>query len=342
MTGHTGFTGSWASIWLDKIGAHVFGYALPPETQPNLWDEAKLDSRIRGEIGDIRDFEHLFASMNEFQPDLVLHLAAQPLVRRSFLIPRETFDINTQGTVNVLEAAKTISSVKAVLCITTDKVYKNLESDHRYTESDDLGGKDPYSASKAAAELAISSFRFSNSRSPSPWISVARGGNIIGGGDWSEDRLIPDYIRAHVSGQPMKVRNMAATRPWQHVLALVEGYFIIMAGLLSDDPETFARAFNLGPIEDNVLSVGEVLRKLNEQIEGVRVESQQSKLPEANKLSLDSSFAKKVFGWNPTWQTAEAIRNTAIWYKSHLAQEKSAYELCVEQIDSWKASASQN
>lgn len=341
MTGHTGFTGSWASIWLDRIGARVFGYALPPETQPNLWHEANLESRIRGEVGDIRDFEHLFASMKEFQPDLVLHLAAQPLVRRSYSIPRETFDINTQGTVNVLDAARKTSSVIAVLCVTTDKVYKNLEIDHRYMESDELGGKDPYSASKAAAELAISSFRVSNSRSETPWISVARGGNIIGGGDWSEDRLIPDYIRAHVSGQPMKIRNSAATRPWQHVLALVEGYFTILAGLLGDDPERFARAFNLGPIEDDILSVGDVVRRLSEQIEGVSIESQQSALAEANKLSLDSSFAMKEFGWNPTWQVSEAIRNTASWYKSYLAQEKSAYELCVEQIDSWIASSSQ-
>lgn len=338
ITGHSGFTGSWASIWLSTMGANVFGYSLAPETSPNLFSEAKVGSLVSGIVADIRDFEKLHDAMATFGPDLVLHLAAQPLVRRSYRIPRETFDINTQGTANVLEAALATPSVKGVLCITTDKVYKNLETDYRYKESDEIGGKDPYSASKAAAEVVIASYRHSFEAKGVPAIAVARGGNIIGGGDWSEDRLIPDYIRAHVSGQSMNVRNAESTRPWQHVLALVEGYLTIMAGLLGADSQKYARTFNLGPLEEDSVSVGAVLTEIGKQIEGVRIEFAESDVAEAGKLGLDSSLATKTFGWNPRWSTVEVIRKTANWYKAQLSGEKSAYELCIEQIDSWKAS----
>lgn len=336
ITGHTGFTGSWASIWLSSMGANVFGYSLAPETTPNLFSEAKVGSLVAGIEADIRDFEKLHDAMATFEPDLVLHLAAQPLVRRSYRVPRETFDINTQGTANVLQAARATPSVKGVLCITTDKVYKNLETDHRYKESDEIGGKDPYSASKAAAEVVIASFRDSFEAKGAPAIAVARGGNIIGGGDWSEDRLIPDYIRAHMSGQSMNVRNAESTRPWQHVLALVEGYLTIMAGLLGVDSEKYARAFNLGPLEEDSVSVGAVLAELGKQIEGVKIEFANSDVAEAEKLALDSSLATNTFGWRPSWSTSEAIRKTADWYKAHLSGEKPAYELCIKQIDSWK------
>jgi CDP-glucose 4,6-dehydratase len=337
ITGHTGFTGSWATIWLHSIGVNVFGYSLAPETNPNLFSEAKVAGLVAGVEADIRDFEKLQEAMAASKPDLVLHLAAQPLVRRSYRIPRETFDINTQGTANVLEAARATPSVKGVLCITTDKVYKNLEVDYKYKETDDLGGKDPYSASKAAAELVISSFRDSFDGEGSPLIAVARGGNIIGGGDWSEDRLIPDFVRSHMFEQSMTVRNINSTRPWQHVLALVEGYFTILAGLLGEDSERYARAFNLGPLEEDSVSVGAVISELGRQIAGVKIEVASSNLTEAGKLGLDSSLAMKTFGWNPTWSTIDVIRKTADWYKAHLSGEKSAYELCIEQIDSWKA-----
>lgn len=338
ITGHTGFTGSWISIWLHRIGAEVFGYSLAPETTPNLFSVANVGSLVSGVEADIRDFEKLHDAMAAFEPDLVLHLAAQPLVRRSYRIPRETFDINTQGTANVLVAARATPSVKGVLCITTDKVYKNLETDHRYRESDEIGGKDPYSASKAAAELVISSFRDSFDGEGCPLISVARGGNIIGGGDWSEDRLIPDFIRAHMSGQPLTVRNTESTRPWQHVLALVEGYLTIMAGLLGRDSEKYARAFNLGPLEEDSVSVGDVVSELRREIDGVEIEFEPSDVAEAIKLGLDSGLAMKTFGWNPSWSTLEVIRKTAEWYKAQLSGEKPAYELCIEQIDSWKES----
>jgi CDP-glucose 4,6-dehydratase len=338
ITGHTGFTGSWASIWLSNIGVNVFGYSLAPETTPNLYSEAKVGSLVSGITADIRDFEKLHDAMAAFEPDLVLHLAAQPLVRRSYRFPRETFEINTQGTANVLEAARATPSVKGVLCTTTDKVYKNLETDHKYNESDEIGGKDPYSASKAAAEMVIACLRESFEAKGAPLIAVARGGNIIGGGDWSEDRLIPDFIRAHMSGQPMTVRNTESTRPWQHVLALVEGYLSILAGLLGPDAEKYDRAFNLGPLEDDSVSVGAVLAEFGKQIEGVNIEFVHSELVEAGKLGIDSTLATKTFGWNPSWSTLEVIRKTAEWYQLYLLGKKSPYDLCLEQIDSWKAS----
>lgn len=338
ITGHTGFTGAWASIWLQRLGADVFGYSLEPETNPNLYSEARVGDLVSGIVADIRDFEKLQETMAAFQPDLVLHLAAQPLVRRSYRIPRETFDINSQGTANVLEAARQTPSVVGVLCVTTDKVYKNLESGRNYNEFDELGGKDPYSASKVSAEVVISSFRDSFEGKGIPLIAVARGGNIIGGGDWSEDRLIPDFIRAHVSGHSMPVRNPNSTRPWQHVLALIEGYFSILAGLLGEDAKQFARPFNLGPVDKDSICVGDLLAILANQIDGVKIEVHQSDLAEAGKLGLDSRLATKTFGWNPRWQIDDVIRKTAEWYEAHLKGEKSAYQLCVEQIDSWKAS----
>jgi CDP-glucose 4,6-dehydratase len=342
ITGHTGFTGSWASIWLNSMGAELFGYSLVPETSPNLFTDASIGSFVAGVEADIRDFDKLQESMATFQPDLVLHLAAQPLVRRSYRMPRETFEVNVQGTANVLEAARNTPSVRGILCITTDKVYKNLEIDYKYKESDELGGKDPYSASKAAAELVISSFRQSFEKKSDPLISVARGGNIIGGGDWSEDRLIPDFIRALKSGQLMSVRYPDATRPWQHVLALVEGYCTILAGLLSQDSAKFAQSFNLGPMDEVSVSVKELLSELGHQMSGVKIDYESSELAEAGKLALDSSLASKTFGWNPSWSTQEVIKKTSDWYQSYLANDKSAYDLCAEQIDSWKASKQPN
>ena len=340
LTGHTGFTGSWASIWLSSLGAEVFGYSLEPETTPNLFVEAKIQDLIQGEIGDIRNFSDLSERMSSFQPDLVLHLAAQPLVRRGYRFPRETFETNTQGTANVLEAARNTSSVRGVLCITTDKVYKNLEKDYKYLESDELGGNDPYSASKAAAELIIESYRFSlrSSRLHDPIVAVARGGNIIGGGDWSEDRLVPDFIRALESKSPLEIRFPQATRPWQHVLSLVDGYLTMLAGMVGPEAEKFDRAFNLGPMEPESISVSELLSLLSHKLPGVRIQEKVSEYHEAGKLGLDSSLAAKIFDWSPNWDTATAIAKTADWYKEFLDHKKSAYQLCIDQIDSWKDS----
>ena len=337
VTGHTGFTGSWACIWLNQLGCEVFGYSLEPETAPNLFTEALIGDLVPGKIADIRDFKSLSEEMDRFQPDLILHLAAQPLVRRSYRIPRETFEINSQGTANVLEAARLVSSIKGILCITTDKVYKNVESDYLYRETDELGGRDPYSASKAAAELTISSYRdsFRVPRSGTPIISVARGGNVIGGGDWSEDRLIPDYIRALVSGQELEIRFPDATRPWQHVLSLVDGYLMIMSGMLGKDAMEYDRAFNLGPIEDQSFSVSSVLSLISRELPGVKITEKESSLHEAGKLSLNSDLAMKTFGWKPRWSTDEVIEKTASWYRDFFSQEKPTRQICLDQIDSW-------
>ena len=334
VTGHTGFTGSWASIWLNLVGAEVCGYSLEPETIPNLFTEAKVGSLVKGTFSDIRDFNQLKIAISDFQPDLILHLAAQPLVRRGYKFPRETFETNAQGTANVIEAARLTPSIKGILCITTDKVYKNLEIDYDYVESDELGGKDPYSSSKAAAELIISGYRASirSQGHESPIISVARGGNIVGGGDWSEDRLIPDYIRAYESGEHLKLRYPNSTRPWQHVLSLIDGYLQILSGMVGKSPEIFDHAFNLGPIESNQVSVADVLELMSKSLPGVEVVSEKADFPEAGKLGLSSQLAKDTFGWNPKWTTQDVLEKTASWYSSFLADKESAYDLCVTQI----------
>ena len=337
VTGHTGFTGSWACMWLNQLGCEVFGYSLEPETTPNLFSEAEVGSLVGGRIADIRNFEILRQEIVKLQPDLVLHLAAQPLVRRSYRMPRETFEVNAQGTANVLEAIRGVNSIKGVLCITTDKVYKNFETDRQYVETDELGGQDPYSASKAAAELIIASYRssYGGSGAGTPVISVARGGNIIGGGDWSEDRLIPDYVRAYDSKREMEIRFPSATRPWQHVLSLVDGYLTILAGMLGPEPRKFDRAFNLGPIEADSVSVASVLDQISKYLTGVTVKQDTSELHEAGKLGLNSDLATKTFGWKPNWNTTEVIEKTASWYKAFLSNEKPARQLCLDQIESW-------
>lgn len=337
VTGHTGFTGSWASVWLNKLGCEVFGYSLEPDNTPNLFTEAKVEELVSGKIADIRDFETLKAEIVKFEPDLVLHLAAQPLVRRSYRIPRETFEINAQGTANLLEAVRGVSSVKGVLCITTDKVYKNLETDHHYVEDDELGGQDPYSASKAAAELIIASYRSSIRalEAEGPVISVARGGNIIGGGDWSEDRLVPDFIRAHVSNKDLEIRFPGSTRPWQHVISLVDGYLSILDGMLGSQATKFDRAFNLGPLDSMTVDVSELLSMLSSNLAGVTIVETKSILHEAGKLGLNSSLAHDTFGWNPKWNTNVVIQETANWYRDFISGNNSAQNLCQVQIDSW-------
>ena len=341
VTGHTGFTGSWACIWLNQIGCEVFGYSLEPETTPNLFSEAEVGKFVNGKIADIRNYETLREEITKFQPDLVLHLAAQPLVRRSYRIPRETFEVNAQGTANVLEAIRGVDSIKGVLCITTDKVYKNFETDRQYVETDELGGQDPYSASKASAELTIASYRssFGIAGTVFPVIAVARGGNIVGGGDWSEDRLIPDFVRAYDSNKELQIRFPSSTRPWQHVLSLVEGYLTILAGMLGPEATKFNRAFNLGPIEAESFSVASVLKLMSNHLSGVAIKEVKSELHEAGNLGLNSDLAVKTFDWNPSWNTTEVIEKTASWYKAFLAQDKPALQLCLDQIESWKQSS---
>lgn len=338
VTGHTGFTGSWASIWLREIGAEIYGLSLPPEASPNLFSEARLGDSVKGKFGDINHYATVLTVFEEFQPELVLHLAAQPLVRRSYRTPRETFETNVLGTTHILEASRHVGSVRGVVCITTDKVYKNSESGRRFVETDELGGHDPYSASKAAAELVISSYKASYEQNgEGPLIAIARGGNIIGGGDWSEDRLIPDAIRAAFSGNPLHIRNPESTRPWQHVLSLVEGYLQILTGLISTQPERYSAAFNLGPTEHEVLMVRDVIGLLQKKFPSMEIVISPGTVHEAGQLALDSSKAIDILGWQPRWNAGAAVEKTADWYIEHQQNRQTAYEICLRQINSWKS-----
>lgn len=339
VTGHTGFTGGWACLWLKSIGAEVAGYSLPPDTQPSLYDAVGLGGDMVSSFGDICDYEPLRGAIDAFQPDLILHLAAQPLVRKSYREPLRTFLVNAQGTAHVLEAARAVKTVKGVLCITTDKVYKNNEWPWPYRENDPLGGKDPYSASKAAAEMVIQSYSASYpwKEGQGPAIATARGGNIIGGGDWSEDRLIPDFARAVVNQGALVLRYPDATRPWQHVLALVHGYLVILAGLVSADPERFAKAWNLGPHDAKQYSVRDVLELMSGNWQRPALEYMNNPLPEAQALALDSSMARNQLDWIPAWDAEQVIRETAAWYRDYYADPATARAITLAQINAWRA-----
>jgi len=338
ITGHTGFTGGWVCLWLKSIGVNVVGYALRPDTVPSLFQALNLASDIPTTFSDITDFENLYKSIRFHEPDLILHLAAQPIVRRSYREPLATFLVNAQGTAHVLEAARSVKSVKGVLCITTDKVYKNNEWPWHYRENDPLGGNDPYSASKAAAEMVIQSYSASYpwKDGQGPAIAAARGGNIIGGGDWSEDRLIPDFVRAVVNGDALTLRYPDATRPWQHVLALVHGYLVILAGLMSADPARYAQAWNLGPHDAKQFSVRDVLELMSKNWKRPTLEYMDNPLPEAQALALDSSLARNQLNWMPVWNTERVVRETAAWYRDYYAAPESARAITLAQINSWR------
>jgi len=338
VTGHTGFTGGWACLWLKSIGVEVFGYALEPDTNPSFFKDLRLEKEIQSTFGDICNYENMYKEIDRFQPDLILHLAAQPLVRKSYREPVETFLVNAQGTAHVLEAARNVKSVRGVLCITTDKVYRNNEWLWPYRENDQLGGNDPYSASKAAAEMVIQSYAasypFNDGQGPA--IATARGGNIIGGGDWSEDRLIPDFVRAVVGGKALTLRYPDATRPWQHVLALVHGYLMILAGLASAQPDHFARAWNLGPQDPKQSSVRDVLELMSECWTRPELNFMDNPLPEAQALALDSSLARNILNWTSVWNTERVIRETAAWYRDYVASPASARSITLAQINAWR------
>jgi len=337
VTGHTGFTGTWACLWLTRIGAHVAGYALPPDHDPALYDAVGIDSAIDSRIGDVRDYDSVKAAFDRFAPDAVLHLAAQPLVRRSYREPVSTFGTNAMGTAHVLEAARMTPSIKAAVCITTDKVYRNNEWAWPYRENDPLGGKDPYSASKAAAEMVIDSYRASFGATDGTGVAIAaaRGGNIIGGGDWSQDRLIPDFVRAVVGRATLTLRYPEATRPWQHVLALVQGYLMLLSGLL-EEPAKYARAWNLGPQDLRNFTVRDVLEQLASGWERPSLEYMNAPLPEAGALALDSSLARNQLGWVVPWDTRRAVAETASWYRDYYRNPSDAREISIAQLERWR------
>lgn len=334
MTGHTGFKGSWLCEWLLALGAEVHGLALPPPTKPSLFNQLRLAKRIKSHvIGDIRDLSTVKGAMRRVKPDFVFHLAAQPLVRLSYEQPVETFSTNVMGTVNVLEACRSLVHQCAVVCVTTDKVYENDDSGKAFCESDPLGGSDPYSSSKGACEIAIQSYRRSFFSSPDSLVRVAsaRAGNVIGGGDWAQDRIVPDAMRAFFGNRRLVVRNRNSTRPWQHVLEPLSGYLVLGAALFED--RKFATAFNFGPDPKSVRTVGQLMASLLPLFPEVEVEdlTDPDALKEAKLLTLDSAKAKRLLGWKPRWDFKRTIWETAEWYKGRYGND-SAMDLCREQI----------
>ena len=322
LTGHTGFKGGWLSLWLASRGARIRGYALDPSTDPNLFTAASVATILDDIRGDIRDYSKLEASMMDFAPEVVFHLAAQPLVRRSYLDPLGTYATNVMGTIHVLEAIRKTPSVRAVVCITTDKCYQNQEWAWPYRETDPLGGYDPYSSSKACAEIVSAAYRsswFQGERSPEHRVALAtaRAGNVIGGGDWSEDRLIPDLIRGFQAKQPVLIRRPNAIRPWQHVLEPLHGYILLAEGLLARH-ERLETAFNFGPAGEVPWSVERIATKLmNLWGEGASwICDPDQGAHEANSLRLDASKARAELGWKSRLRIESALEWTIDWYRS--------------------------
>ncbi len=333
VTGHTGFTGGWLTTWLATIGAEVHGLALAPEASPNLFEAARIGDLAQHRLLDIRSTVDVARCMNEIRPSILLHLAAQPLVRRSYREPVETFTTNVMGTVNVLEAARACR-VRAAVVITTDKVYRNREWTRPYREIDELGGKDPYSASKACAELVAAAYQASYG-SGGLAIATARGGNIVGGGDWSEDRLIPDFVRAALKGQPVVLRNPQATRPWQHVLSLCHGYLMLAAALM-DRPEEHIGGWNFGPTSEEIVPVARVIEMLSRKWRAPSVKVESSNLAETQLLALDGTKAREMLGWHPPWPLETVLDRTAEWYRDFHDGRADARGLLDRQIAEYR------
>lgn len=325
VTGHTGFKGSWLSLWLADMGAFVFGYALPPLTAPNLFDIAVRTIDVETSIGDIRDRKSLLAAMQKAQPEILIHLAAQPLVLESYRNPVATYETNVMGTVNVFEAARQCESLKAIINVTTDKCYANREWEWGYREIDELGGDDPYSSSKACSELITNAYRRSffsaaNVRS-NVAIATARSGNVFGGGDWAADRLVPDCLRSLMAGKPIMVRNPDSIRPWQHVMESLGGY-LMLAEYLVESGQKYAESWNFGPSPE-LYTVEQLVRKLCREWSGGAsfelVRSDERIIHETHSLLLDSAKTRQRIGWKPIWPLNQALRLTVEWAKSFQA-----------------------
>ncbi|MGH4138609.1 CDP-glucose 4,6-dehydratase [Clostridium sp.] len=336
ITGHTGFKGSWLSIWLEKLGAKVIGYGLDPYTQDDNFVVCGLKDRVIDIRGDIRDYKKLLRVFNKYKPAIVFHLAAQALVKKSYENPKQTYETNVMGTLNVLECIKSSAAVKVSIMITTDKCYKNIEQIWGYREDDPMGGYDPYSSSKGCAEILIDSYRnsFINPKDYSlhgKAIATARAGNVIGGGDWSKDRIIPDCIRALKGNKDIEIRNSKAVRPWQHVLEPLSGY-LLLASKMYEDGVSYCSGWNFGPNIDSIISVGSIVDTIIlEWGYGKGVDISLENAPhEANILKLDCTKAKTYLGWLPKLNVNEALKLTVDWYKYF--NEKDMYDLCINQI----------
>jgi CDP-glucose 4,6-dehydratase len=341
LTGHTGFKGSWMALWLTQMGAIVCGYSLAPPGEPNLFRVARLEERIQDIQGDICDLSHLCDAMQAFAPDVVFHLAAQALVRRSYAEPVTTYATNVMGTVNVLECVRHTPSVKAVVVVTTDKCYENREWQWGYREIDRLGGYDPYSNSKACAELVSAAYRDSffppaELAAHGVAVATARAGNVIGGGDWGLDRLIPDLIRGFVAGEQVAIRNPHAIRPWQHVLEPIRGYIQLAERLLSHDT-CFASAWNFGPAEEDARPVEWIVRQLAERWSPeTSWKIDQGQHPhEASYLKLDCARAHNLLGWRPALDVSVALQFIVEWFK-HWQAGSDMQKITLNQIDAYQ------
>ena len=343
LSGHTGFKGSWLSLWLQQLGAELTGYALQPPTHPSLFDVARVAQGMTSLIGDIRDGATMANAMRQAAPEIVIHMAAQPLVRRSYVDPVETYSTNVMGTVNLLEAVRQTPSVRAVVNVTTDKCYENKEWVWGYRETEPMGGFDPYSSSKGCAELVTAAYRnsFFNSAQHGEHqvaLATARAGNVIGGGDWAEDRLIPDILRAIEAGQSVNIRNPHATRPWQHVLEPLNGY-LILAEKLYTQGSAFAEAFNFGPAEEDAKPVKWIVEQLTQSWgDGAAWHLDSGMHPhEAHYLKLDCSKARASLDWQPRWHLDQALQAIIVWHKMHRTStgRQDMRALCLQQINDY-------
>lgn len=336
VTGHTGFKGSWLSIWLKELGAEVIGYSLDPYTEKDNFVLAGLQDKMVDIRGDIRDKKHLEEVFNKYKPEIVFHLAAQPLVRLSYDIPVETYEINVMGTINVMECIRTTAETKIGIMITTDKCYENREQIWGYRENEAFGGYDPYSSSKGAAEIAINSWRKSyfnpkDYEKHGKALASVRAGNVIGGGDWAKDRIIPDCIKALEEGKNIEIRSPKSIRPWEHVLEPLSGYLLLGQKMI-ENPVKYSDGWNFGPNLDSIVTVWEIAEKVVKYYgEGeLKDISNPNELHEAKLLALDIAKARFELGWKPTLNIDETIEMTVEWYREY--KNKDVYELCVEQI----------
>ncbi|HKC64051.1 MAG TPA: CDP-glucose 4,6-dehydratase [Pyrinomonadaceae bacterium] len=342
ITGHTGFKGSWLSLWLQLLGAEVVGYSQPAPTEPSLFELARVAERMQSIEGDVGDFAHLDRALSAAQPEIVVHMAAQSLVRRSYLNPVETYATNVMGTVHLLEAARKSDSIRALLVVTSDKCYENREWVWGYRESDPMGGYDPYSSSKGCAELATAAFRnsFFNGKSaggPGAAIASVRAGNVIGGGDWAEDRLLPDIMRRWLDGRSVLIRNPHAVRPWQHVLDPL-GAYLLLAEKLYEEGARYAESWNFGPRDADARPVSWLVERCRLLWGGdtaVWERDQEEHPHEASYLKLDCSKARAVLGWEPRWDLERALEATVHWYRAYRSGE-DARELTLKQIEDYQ------
>ena len=335
VTGHTGFKGGWLSLWLKELGAEVIGYSLDPPTRPSFFEAVDLKNKLIHIIGDVRDEKHLLSVFEKHQPEFVFHLAAQSLVRFSYKEPRLTYETNVMGTVNILEAIRKSKSVRAAVIITSDKCYENKEWIYGYRENDSVGGYDPYSSSKGCAELVVSAYRKSYFENLGVALSSVRAGNVIGGGDWQEDRLVPDCIRALSKGEEIKIRNPNAIRPWQYILEPLSGY-LLLALKMSEDKVKFSGAWNFGPSDYDILTVGAITKKVIDYwgSGSYGIGKSSDNFHEASLLKLDCSKAYSLLRWHSIYNVEEAIKRTVEWYKRYYdgIKDKELYDFTVSQI----------